>query len=244
MSAATEPVQEMQLSPAGTDPFFSLIERLAVDDRIDVEKLGKILDLQRGLRADQAKAEYQAAFAAMSEKLPIIAAKGEIKNRDGKVQSTFARYEDIQKAIKPILREFGFTLNHEQHPETGSEMILTTFLIHRGGHSQKSTFRSKQDDSGSKNHVQGLGSIASYAKRYNTIALLDLETHGEDDDAQSAVPVPEGFKKWLDALYVAAKKGTKTLTAAWECSEKEMKAAILVKDWEAIKAEAKRADRG
>src|SRR5688572_23761198 len=246
--------KEVELHPAtpaalpattGGDGFLQLIERLSIDDRIDPVKLGLIFDLKRGLEADRAKIEYQQAFAAMSEKLPVITKKGAIKNREGKVQSKYARYEDIQRVIKPILREFGFTLNHEQTPDNSAEMVLTTFLIHRGGHSQKSTFRAKADESGSKNDVQGLGSIASYAKRYNVTALLDLETQGEDDDATAAraSQVPEGFDKWLAGLDKAAENGVTALNAAWACSENICKNFILVKDWETIKAKAKAAKR-
>lgn len=227
------------------DGFLHLIERLSIDERIDPVKLGLIFDLKRGLEADRAKIEYQQAFAAMSEKLPVITKKGAIKNKAGQVQSKYARYEDIQRVIKPILREFGFTLNHEQTPDNSAEMVLTTFLIHRGGHSQRSTFRAKADESGSKNDVQGLGSIASYAKRYNVSALLDLETHGEDDDATAAraSQVPPGFDEFLAALDKAAGNGIAVLNAAWSCSENIHKNFILVKDWEAIKAKAKASDK-
>lgn len=227
--------------PDSGDPFFSLIERLSVDERVNPEKLGAIFDLRRGLEADRAKREFQVAFAEMSEQLPVITKSGKIKNREGKVQSTYARYEDIQRVVKPILRAHGFTLNHEQTPDSSAEMVLTTFLIHRGGHSQKSTFRAKADDSGSKNDVQGLGSIASYAKRYNVSALLDLETQGEDDDAQTAraSKEPEGFSKWLESMSVAATKGADFLTAAWQASEDRYRNFILAKDWEALKATAR-----
>lgn len=250
------PVLEMEMEPksdpatlpatqASGDPFLNLIERLSLDERIDPVKLRDIFDLKRGLEADRAKEEYMVAFAAMSEELPVISKDGHIKNRDGKVQSRYAKYENIQRVVKPILRKYGFVMNHEQNPETSAEMVLATFLIHRGGHSQRSIFRAKTDTSGSKNDVQGLGSIASYAKRYNTIALLDLQLEGDDDDGQKAVQIalPAGFTEWLDEMRNAAMDGTAVLTAKWQASKPAYQGAILAKDWESLKAGARAADK-
>jgi hypothetical protein len=243
---ALEPVQPAALpAPPTGDPFLALIRELSVDDRVDPVKLAAIFDLKRGLEADRAKLEYVMAFSAMSDELPVITKKGQIKNKAGQVQSKYARYEDIQRIVKPILRRHGFTVNHEQTPDNSAEMVLTSFLMHRGGHSQKSTFRAKADDSGSKNDVQGLGSIASYAKRYNVVALLDLEMQGEDDDGQMATAMtqPAGFADWIEKMRDESLNGTKALTAAWQASDNVFKNFILVRDWESMKAAAKEADK-
>jgi hypothetical protein len=227
------------------DEFIRLLRELSIDDRVDPVKLAAIFNLKREVEADRAKLEYIMAFSAMSEELPVITKRGEIKNRAGQVQSKYALYEDIQRVIKPILRKYGFTVNHEQTPENSAEMVLTSFLMHRGGHAQRSTFRAKADTSGSKNDVQGLGSIAQYAKRYNVVGLLDLEMQGDDDDAQKggALNQPPGFAEWLGEMQDAAMAGVKALTDKWQTSKKAYQDTLLAKDWEALKAGARTADK-
>lgn len=256
-----EPVQEVSLSPvapaalpatATGDPYLALVERLASDERVDVAKFAAILDIKRGLQSEKAKAEFFAAFAAMQEELPTISKRGEVLNRNGQVQSKYAFYEDIQRAIKPILRKHGFTISHEQNPDTTKEMVIVTWLVHRGGHATSSTFKSEADTSGSKNSVQGLGSVSQYGKRYNVSALLDLEIAGVDDDAgaagkkPAAKPAPDGFEDWWDNLCAVADEGTNKLLAMWKGSKAEYRDHAFTanrKGWEAVKGKAAKATK-
>lgn len=253
-----QPVLDVELQPKQTalqgsvdvPAELALARDLAKDPTIDVGKLKEIIGLGRSLRADQAKAEFWAAFAAMQEKLPVISKKGEILDRSGKVQSKFSRYEDIQRIVKPILREFGFTVSHKQTPDTAKEMVIVTDLVHRGGHVESSTFKADSDNTGSKNNVQGLGSVASYGKRYNVTALLDLEESGLDNDAQDAQkPIkdaPAGFEDWWDNLVAVADEGTAKLLETWKASKAEYRDHVFAanrKGWEAVKGKAAKATK-
>lgn len=244
------PKQEPLLVSVDVAPELALARDLAKDPTIDVGKLKEIIGLGRSLRADQAKAEFWAAFAAMQEKLPVISKKGEILDRSGKVQSKFSRYEDIQRIVKPILREFGFTVSHKQTPDTTKEMVIVTNLVHRGGHVEPSTFKADSDNTGSKNTVQGLGSVASYGKRYNVSALLDLEESGLDNDAQTtagpAKEAPAGFEDWWDNLVAVADEGTAKLLEMWKASKAEYRDHVFAanrKEWEAVKGRAAKATK-
>lgn len=162
----------------------AMIERLALNPDVDVAKLEKLLEMQERILDRNSKVAYAMALSAMQPKLPVITENGEIKNRDGKVQSTYALWEDINDAIKPILAEHGFALSFK----TGyldKDEIVTCVLTHRDGHSEETSMRLPRDDSGSKNQVQGVGSSISYGKRYTACALLNITSRGEDDDAQS-----------------------------------------------------------
>lgn len=252
MSApVVEPVRDMALAPADLPPELALVRDLAKDPTIDVGKLEKIIDLQRALRADRARAEFEADYSEMQSHLPIISKKGEILDRNGRVQSKFSRYEDIQRIVKPIMRQFGFHFRHKQTPDTTKEMVLVTDLVHRGGHVESSTFKSDSDNSGAKNNVQGLGSVASYGKRYNVSALLDLEESGIDNDAQlagqkAAKEAPAGFDDWWDNLCAVADEGTAKLHETWTKSKEEHRNHVFAtnrKGWEAVKGKAAKATK-
>jgi hypothetical protein len=179
-------VHEPAPLPVATESaaLLQVIERMAVNPAVDVEKLERLMAMHERIVARNAKAAYNAAFAELQPHLPSITEKGEIKIRDV-VQSRYARWEDIVRTITPILGAHGFGLSFRVGRD-GDRQTVTGILSHRDGHSEETTLALPLDMSGSKNNVQGVGSTTSYGKRYVTQALLNLVSSGEDDDGQSA----------------------------------------------------------
>jgi len=158
-----------------------VIERAAANPQVDIEKMERLLAMHERILARDAKAQYIAALAELQPNLPIIRERGGIKNNSGAIQSTYALWEDINEAIRPILSEHGFALSFRCGQE-GESIKVTGVLSHRAGHSEETTIILPVDKSGSKNAVQAVGSSTSYGKRYTAIALLNLTSTGEDDD--------------------------------------------------------------
>ena len=72
----------------------------------------------------------------------------------GVVQSTFAKYEDIDDVIRPLLIQNGFSLRFNSR-ESNGKVVITGTLAHRDGHSITDEIPLAIDASGSKNNVQG-----------------------------------------------------------------------------------------
>lgn len=162
----------------------TVIERAAMNPNVDIDKMERLLMMQERIMAKNAEQLFNAALAEMQEKLPTIEATGEIKNRDGKVQSRYAKWEDINEAIKPILREYGFALTFKS--EINGSVKVTGILTHKAGHREQTEITLPADTSGSKNAVQAVASSVSYGQRYTAKLLLNITSRGEDDDGQSA----------------------------------------------------------
>jgi hypothetical protein len=131
-------------------------------------------------------------MARLQPKLPRIEKKGRIdfvSNKTGERQTTpFARYEDIDAAIRPLLSDEGFSLSFDT--EWGADGVTARgTLSHRAGHARTATIRLPLDSSGSKNSLQAMGSTVSYAKRYLVGMLLNIVTVGEDTDGNLPAPV-------------------------------------------------------
>jgi hypothetical protein len=172
---------------ADENSLLAVISRAAADPKTDVDKLERLLGMAERIEARHAKAAYFAALAEMQDELPIIAERGEIKiGGDNKPGQKYALWEDINKAIKPIMKAHGFAISFR----TGlveNKITVTGVLSHRGGHSEETTIHLPSDTSGSKNAVQAVGSSTSYGKRYVTAALLNLTSGDErDDDGHTA----------------------------------------------------------
>jgi hypothetical protein len=159
----------------------ALIERLAVSPEADPEKLDRLLSYQERAYRDKARAAFGAAYTNLQLALPVLAENGEIRDRSGRVQYTYALWEDINEVIKPILSEHGFSLRFKIE-NADRQVSVTGELSHLGGHAETSTLKLPVDLSGGKNPVQAIGSSTSYGKRYVASALLNLTSRGEDDD--------------------------------------------------------------
>lgn len=163
----------------------NMLERVLTAPDFDMDRAERLWAMQKEVRAEQAKASFIDANSAMQGELPSIPKRGEIKNNSGNVQSKYALWEDVNTAIKPILMRHGFALSFLVN-QNGNAITITGILSHRDGHREVTDITLAPDSSGSKNAVQAVGSAISYGKRYTASALLNITSHGEDDDGHMA----------------------------------------------------------
>ncbi len=178
----------------------SVISRAASDPNVDIDKMERLLQMHERMQSKQAEAEFAAALAEMQDALPSIGERGNAANR-----YTYALWEDINAAIKPILKQHGFALSFRTDC-TKEAISVTGVLTHRSGHREETTISLPADGSGNKNAVQAVASSVSYGKRYTAGALLNLTSHGEDDDAFAAASPAYDISQWRDAISDASDK--------------------------------------
>jgi hypothetical protein len=139
----------------------------------------RLMAMHERMQGRQAQAEFADALASLQADLPSIGERGDAAGR-----YKFALWEDINQAIKPILHRHGFALAFRT--DTADGVKVTGVLSHRNGHREETSITLPADPSGNKNAVQAVASSVSYGKRYTAGALLNLTSHGEDDDAFAA----------------------------------------------------------
>lgn len=154
----------------------SMITRAASDPSVDIDKMERLMQMHERAQTRQSRQAFDDAMSQMQPDLPVIGERGDAAGR-----YTFALWEDIQKAIKPVLQRHGFSLTFRV--QTDPHITVTGVLAHRMGHREETTMTLPADPSGNKNAVQAVASSVSYGKRYTAGALLNLTSHGEDDDA-------------------------------------------------------------
>ena len=176
-------VERQDLAAVEQGPMYSMIERAARDPAVDIDKLERLMLMQERAIAREAKAAFDAAMSALQPELPAIGERGKALV-NGQVRYTFALWEDINTAIKPVLMKHGFALTFRTDFTNG--ITVTGVLSHSAGHREETSITLPSDKSGSKNDVQAVASTVSYGKRYTAGALLNLTSHGEDDDAYAA----------------------------------------------------------
>lgn len=159
--------------------FLAIIEKVALDPNINVEKMTKILDMQERILNKQAFCEFNQAMVLAMGLIPSI-------ERHNKGQSNkFATFENINKIVKPILKKHGLFITFRTEFQSDDFLLITAKITHLSGHTEETSMRFPFDNSGNKNDIQAVGSSISYGKRYTMSALLGIATHGEDDDGFS-----------------------------------------------------------
>jgi hypothetical protein len=168
-------------NPSETAVVLDGITRAALDPSIDVAKLERLLAIQERLLADQRKTAFMAALARLQAVLPQITKQGTILDNSGRARNRFAKIEDIDAQIRPLLAEEGFSFAFDSK-QTGSVIEFTGTLHHREGHAVEKTLSLPIDNGAGRNAVQSVGSTTSYARRYLLSMHLNLVTRDEDDD--------------------------------------------------------------
>lgn len=223
MSQVAKIEQAQALQVADMSPMFAMIERAARDPSVDIDKLERLMQMKKDADALATRGAFDAAMAEMQPELPVIAERGKAAFKDT-VQYTFAKWEDINAAIKPVLMRHGFALTFRTNFDKGITVIGV--LSHRAGHREETSITLPTDASGSKNAVQAVASSVSYGKRYTAGALLNLTSHGEDDDAFMAAGEADAAADWYAAIDSAADM-TALQTLANELKSAGLKGAVL-----------------
>lgn len=179
---ATKPI-ELETAPAQNEggALISMIERVAMNPDTGIDTLERLLQMQERVLEREARSAYSRDFAAMQADMPTIKERGK-----GHGTITYALWEDVNEAIRPVLTQHGFGLSFKTS-QSDKQITITAILSHREGHSEETTQSFPHDTSGSKNAIQAVGSSMTYGKRYTAGALLNLTSGEMDDDGAGTI---------------------------------------------------------
>lgn len=161
----------------------AMMERLALNPDLPVDKLEKLLDMQIKIREIEAEQSYGAAMARVQEKLPTVT-----RDRlNEQTNSKYSRLETIAKAIKPVYTAEGFSLSFSEGTSPKPDHVrVVGILRHRDGHKTEHYADVAIDLAGikgtpNKTMTHAEGSSFSYGRRYVTCLAFDVST-GDDND--------------------------------------------------------------
>jgi len=162
----------------------AVIARAAADPNVDTGKMRELLDMQERFMRTRAEMEFNAAMARIQPKMPRVNKHGQIVVHN-EIRSKFARYEDLDAAIRPLLEEEGFAQDFDSE-DLGAKMKVVLCVSHRMGHKERRQITLPYDASGAKSGTQGTGSTYTFGKRYLVQNFWNIITTDDplDDDGQ------------------------------------------------------------
>jgi len=173
-------------SPAVIDAGALLAQ--GIQHGLSVDAMERLLNMRRELQMEQARADFFAALATFQARIPAIPKNqiARVTSQKGSYSYRYADLADIQRAIAPVLADSGLSVTFDTEVDGGGYVIVAK-VHHRGGHSERTTFRVPVDGGTRMNSAQAAGSALTYGRRYALCAALGIVTAEDDDDAQGAV---------------------------------------------------------
>jgi hypothetical protein len=184
MSTHLTTVDRAELAPA-TDSDVSGLVRLAIEQKVPVEVLERLVALQERVTERNARAAFFEAVAAFQEECPPITKSREARietKSGGAYKYNYAPLEEITQTIRPYLKRHGLSYSWEVE-DGGKALSVVCVLRHIEGHSERSGFPVPVDTSARMSDAQKNGAAQTYGKRQSLLNVLGITTADEDKDA-------------------------------------------------------------
>ena len=180
--AAPEAVQVPAVTP------LTMIER-AIEKGADVAMIEKLMELQERNDRNLGRRAFDAAIAAAKAEIPPIHKnrKVDFTTAKGRTHYTHEDMAEVARTVDPILSRYGLSYRFRTSQDNRI-LTVTCILSHRDGYSEETTLNGAADESGNKNHIQAIGSAATYLQRYTLKLALGLAA-SDDDDGRTAEKV-------------------------------------------------------
>ena len=157
---------------------------------IDANKLKALLDMQREVAADDARAQFNRALHEAQAEMPRVQKNGcidlGVDKNSGKPRGSipFATWEDVDRAVRPIMVKHGFSVTFSNEDRGPAGIKWTATHRHLAGHQEANSITLPPDEGHGRNSLQAGGSTQSYAKRYLVEAFYNIVRAGVDDDGK------------------------------------------------------------
>lgn len=231
--ATAGPAQGVHVMPAQAQTPATWVDN-AIRQGVPPDQLRMLMDLWKEWKAELRREAFAAAVAAFHATNPVV-----VKDKRNDQYGSY--YTTLGNLVQSVSQELGRQgLSVSWDPDNTAEegwVTITCTLKHAAGHSQTTSVRLPNDESGKKNPLQEIKSAITYGRALtfeNVLGLAAIAEANLDDDGNSAGvprdaggqrPRPAGAQrqggdnaskeKLLDAGRAKALEGMTALTKWW-----------------------------
>jgi hypothetical protein len=181
-------VKEKGITKKEEPPVSKTAENVLLDliktavEKGDTATLEKLIALKEQIKKEIAKNEFFKALHGFQSELQPIKRSNVVYNKDGSIRYKYATFDDIVKAIQPLLKKYGLTFHFKPEYDKENQTITVHCIItHVLGHQEVATFKAPLTPSDKMQFMQAYGSILTYAKRYSLSLALGLATEEDEN---------------------------------------------------------------
>lgn len=175
-------IEQRETAPALSEPvnLMGAIMQAAMSPDVDPDKMERMLAMYERMEDRKSRSEFDQALAQMQAELPEVGKRGEARGSTGNKLYSYAKWEDMNRVLRPYLAKYGFALTFRV--EDHQSGIAVTGVLSRKGHSEQTTIVLPTGKAtAAMNDMQARGAATAYGKRYTAAALLNLVTSDEAD---------------------------------------------------------------
>lgn len=204
MSVVEQEVTAIQEKPMALPAIqmINMIERLVMDEKVDVEKLERVVAVQERMMDRDAEQAFNAALVKAQHDMPNIQAN----SANQQTNSMYAKLDKINQMIAPVYTRHGFSISFNTAPSSIEGWVqVTAILSHEQGHSREYHYDLPMDDSGiagkkNKTDVHARASSITYGQRYLVTLIFNLAIGNDADGNQPQDTITEEQHADLVAL--------------------------------------------
>ena len=184
--AVMGPSERLPVVQSETTAMIGMVERLARDPSVPMERIQGLMEMIRELRREQAEEAFNEAMAETQQDITSVA-------RDSfnpQTRSKYASYHAVDKAIRPAYTRHGMSVSFDEGDGAPENYIRVIAFVAKGRHTRTYHYDSPVVTKGLKGNdmmtlTHGRSSAVTYGKRYLVGMIFNLST-GEDDDGNAA----------------------------------------------------------
>lgn len=154
-------------------------EMMQRGEKVDLELIRGIMEIQQGINDKQAERVFYADFARMQQEMGVIVTDKKVNF--GQTKYDYASISGIIQHIKKPLSNNNFSITHSSNKDG-----LSTTLLHSGGFSV-TCHTELEGNFGKITGMQLSQSLRTNAKRSNLINILNLSVTGEVDNDEQII---------------------------------------------------------
>ena len=182
-----EPAKVPQASawspPSQSDIMITAIMEIARNKDIDIDRVDRLMAMQKELKADDARTSYFGSMAKAQSAMAPISTDAS----NPQTKSRYASYHALDRAIRPIYTANGFSVSFGTADSPLTDHIrIVAHCRHAGGHEEIEVLDMPNDGKGAKGgdvmtktHAQG--AAITYGRRYLLGMVFNIAV-GDDAD--------------------------------------------------------------
>lgn len=202
MNAVVKQVDQLPQQPQSEGAaLMAVIYQAATDKSMNIENLERLMAMKERMDAKASETAFNDAMSDAQARMRPVS----VDATNPQTRSWYATYRKLDKAIRPIYTDAGFSLSFDTDDSPKPDHVrVLCYVSHKAGHTRTYKADMPVDGKGARGNdvmtkTHAFGSGTSYGMRYLLKMIFNIAIGEDDDDGNSA---GSGFdiSDWRDAI--------------------------------------------